>query len=253
MDLYKNAAAEAIPWASLKEMANKLNQFESKLISKQSTDWIHNIKSQLLSAIDEYDSAAQSIYEMCSSTTLSIYIKLLDSSKPAILTVQKNLLTNVLDNAIEHLETTQKELGDAFSALKSVSEKFRSLLDQLKIDHDEDSDHFNDIVEKTVNQKSGFFSFFIKGKLEKEAITELKAKTKPIQIFYREASAAIRQARINLGKTTSKLVKNIETIKRRKTQVSESNAEDASKFRDDITHSAQSLIDKCQEYRQKYG
>lgn len=63
LDTYNRDVEQAIPWEKLKEIAFKLGQFESKLFSKESTDWILNIKTELLSALDTYDTATLSIYE----------------------------------------------------------------------------------------------------------------------------------------------------------------------------------------------
>lgn len=255
MDLYNNAVDQAIPWAKLKEINRKLGQSGSESFSKQSANRIGNIKTQLLYAIDAYDSATQSVYEMCGvvSPVLSRYVQLFDSPNPAKLAVQKNLLTSLLENVLKQLTKAQDELTNTVSALKRASEEFKALLDQLKIDYNENDNYFKKRVSQIVRQKSGFWSFFRKKQIEQEAIAELRAKLTPIQAFYKGASEIVRQAQITLGQTTSKLNKNIQTIGQQKTQVSASNAEDASRIHDTIIQSAQALIAKCQEYHQRHA
>lgn len=188
IDLYNIHVDQAIPWSKLNEIAFQLGQFESKLFSQQSSNWIRNIKTQLLTAVDAYDGASQSIYEGCGSSMLSTYIKLFDNPKSDILAIQKSLLTDMLNIVIKHLEKAQIDLSNTLTTFYSIYEKFRSLLDQLKIDHSEDGDHFKNIVKKTVDENSDLFSFLMKGRLEKEAISEIKEKIKPVQTFLQKHS-----------------------------------------------------------------
>lgn len=161
-------------------------------------------------------------------------------------------MIKTLDNAITHLEKAQKDLANTLSTFYSLYEKFKSLLEQLKSDHNQYGDHFKTKVDKAVDQKSGFFSFFIKGDLKKEAANELKEKIKPVQSFYEDTFKTFRQALMGLGRFRSILNKNLETIRLRKTEVSASNADDVTKIRDEIDKSAQALIVKCMEYRRRH-
>lgn len=261
MDLYNNGVDKAIPWTKLKEITGKLG--ESGLLSKENAERIGNIKTQLLNAIDLYDSATQSIYEMAGSMSsiLATYIKLLDSPTPAKLAAQKNLLTSMLDNAIKQLTKSEDELTNTVSILNWASDEFKAFLDQLKIDYDENGDFFKNHVNQIVQQKSNndFWSFFRKKEIEQEAIAELRGKLKPIQEFYEDASKTVQQAQLNLGQVTLQLNKNLQTIGQRKIQVNTmsvddtSQLRDASKIRDTITQSAQALIAKCQEYLQRHA
>lgn len=254
MDLYNTAVDHAIPWTKLREIKTKLDQSGSEF-SKQSTDWVGRIKTQLLNTIDAYDSVTQSIYEMCGSvtSTLSRYVQLFNVPNPATMTTQKNLLISTLDNGIRHLKQAQKELVHTLSALKTASDEFKSLLSQLKIDYSENSDFFKNRLNKIVAEKSGFWSFFKKKQIEKEAIAELKAKTKPIETFYTDANVIVQQALENLDQTSVKLNENLKTVEQQKTQLSTSNADDASGSRDAIIQSAQALIAKCHEYSQRHA
>lgn len=252
MDVYNNAVDQAIPWEKLKEVAFELGKFESKLVSKQSTDQIINIKTQLLTAIDKYDTSTQSIYEGCSSSTLSTYVRLFDSPESDALATQKNLLIRLLDNATEHLKKAQKDLVKTLATFYSLYDNFRALLNQLKIDHNEHGDHFNNKKDKIVAQKFTILSVFNRWELEKEAVGELKEKVKPIQTYYKDIFEKFRQAVISLGTFTHLLGKNLQLIRLQKTQVSKTNATDALKSRDDIVRSVKELEAKCQEYRQRH-
>lgn len=251
MDLFNNYVDQVIPFDKLKKIIVKMGLYRSVSISDKSTDWINQIKIQLLSAVDSFDSTTNTIFEMCSSSIPSTYIRLFDSPNPEMSTVQKSLLTNILTNVIEHLEKAQKGLSDTLNTFYSVHDKFKALLNQLKIDHDENGENFQDIVDGIVDQKSNFFSIFRMGEIEEEAISEVKEKIKPIRAFYVDASETAREILIKLAQTVPKSNRNWKTVIIRKKQVSESN-EDSSKFQDAIKQSAQALIEKCQEYRHRH-
>lgn len=254
LDLYNHAVDQAVPWAKLKELNTKLDLSGSEF-SKQSADRVGNIRTKFLNTFDAYDSATQSIYELSGylSSTLAKYIQLFKISKPAALTVQKKLLNSALDTSVSHLTKAQKDLTNTVSALSSVSEEFKALLDQLKIDYNQNSNFFKNRLNKIVQEKSGFGSIFKKKQIQQEAIAELRAKIKPIETFYTDAGASVQQAIVNFAETPSKLHENLEIIEQQKTQLGTSSAGDASENRDAIIHSAQALIDKCKEYLQKHA
>lgn len=253
LDLFNHAVDEAVPWTKLKELNTKLDLSGSEF-SKQSADRVGNIRTKFLNTFDAYDSATQSVYELCGylSSTLSKYIQLFKSSSPAVVTVQKKLLNGALDNGVSHLTKAQKDLAATFSALSSVSEEFKALLDQLKIDYNENGNFFKNRLSKIVQEKSGFGSTFKKKQIQQDAIADLMAKIKPIETFYTDASGTVQQALVNFGEAPSKLHENLEIIEQQKAQLSALNADDVSEDHDAIIHSAEALIAKCKEYLQRH-
>lgn len=254
MDLYNHAVDEAVPWAKLKELNTKLDQSGSEF-SKQCADHVGNIRTKFLNTFDAYDSATQSIYELSKylSSTLSKYIQLFKSTNPAVVTVQKNLLSSALDNNVKHLSKAQKDMAATVAALNSVAEEYKALLDQLKIDYNDNSSFFKNRLNKIIQEKSGFGAIFRKKKIQAEAIAELKAKIKPIEAFYTDASGTVQQAIASFGQTPSKLDENLQAIGQHKSELGHSNTDDAKESSDAIIHAAQALIAKCKEYLQRHA
>lgn len=250
MDLYNNAVDGAIPWAKLKKLDQSGSEF-----SKKSANLIGKITTQLLNANDAYFMASQSIYEWCgvASSTLKRYINFSKIPNPALKTAQQGILVNAHKNGIKHMTNGNEYYEKSLSALHSASEELKALLAQLEVDYDPNGEWFKKRVASISKANGGTFGFFKnKEKLEKEAIEQLTAETKPIQEFYENASVEIENAIINLAQTMPKLESKIHIMKDILPQLSASSDTAAPGQKEAIIQSAQALIERCEEFRQRH-
>lgn len=241
-----------ISWKTLSQVDHAGGEF-----SRQNAESLGQIKTNLLNAIDYYDSASQSVYEWSSyaPSTLQHFIQFFNVSDPSAATNQRKLLLRILENGSKKLGKGQKDFGDILSALNLALKDLRKLLDQLKIDYSPNSLYFESRVKKIVDSQS---SGWLASKPDKaKIVADLIGKFKPILDFYEKLTTNVQRVDELLNKSSAQITKPIQLLDERRQQIKDSGSDDDSRPapadtlepREATINAAQVLIAVCQDYR----
>lgn len=254
-----------IPWknfnATLIELEKRRIQY-----SNESAALIAEMKIHMLNGIDAYFAASKNIYDWAGSvgSSLTLYISLLsDQQNVRQITEQKTILSEMLRNGIERMNAAQDELGKSSASFNSVFGRLNEL--QSRFEHesgDKIADYKREI--KDMRGLSYFFGslFGIQGLIvapkytESNYIFQIKREMAAFTRFYDHLKLKIDDAIQNIHDTKKILRTEIQHISDLKAQTegTESfvNLGNVSDLREIVIDSAQDLIAKCMEYRNRH-
>lgn len=266
LDLYTKVLDQLIPWKVFDEVITELEKYREDY-SNESGELLGEIKTALLNAMDAYFLASQSIYEWCGLVVplLTTYMQLFKGINAAKSTVQKTFLLKVLEDGIIKMKKSQEELSCSSTSFNDAAGKLTALNVRFENEFDGKSAFFAKKVEQLrlktylpVAAFGGPFGMAIAaGVLEGKLIPELKKRLNSIREFYDDLVKKVSKAYADIDETKLKLKEEIRVIGDLKTQTEETktyvNLDDLEALRDIIIESVNTLITKCNEYRERHS
>lgn len=258
-----------VPWESFKEVVKDLGTTSTDY-SRVSADLVGNIQTELMNAIDTYNSATQSMYEWCGTTKqlLSTYVNLFHDGNASKQMVQTGSLINILENQKQKIETAQTELATCTEHLNSIAQFSALLENRLNHDFDDSSEYFRSKLARILRkshdpavEKCHWIPWCGNGSTdidstEEKLTRELKEKLSSIRQFHENLKAQAYQAFVDVRAIEEKSNDKIEAIDEQKTRVGQIEAYDVldliAELRSSAIESANNLIANCDEYRNKH-
>lgn len=219
----------------------------------------------MLNGIDAYFSASQCVYEWTGLAIplLKAYIKLFGSYNEVNADAQRKMLLQVLTSGMKKLGDSQEDLKKSSRSFNGVAGKLVELNTRFEYEFNEKSE----FVQTKVNQvRIGAYTggalfgitgvtiayFVAEGKL----IPELMKKLESIQKFYDDLKGKADKAGEQIEDTKKTLHREIHHIGEIKTKTESTKSfvemDHIKELRDEVIESAKTLIDGCNEYRQRH-
>lgn len=271
LDLYKKEADVAIPWDTIKEVAEKLDKFRNDYATRSGI-LAGDIKMLLENAMDEYFMSTQSIYEWCGIviTRLNTYLRLIKNPKSGKVKMQHSILIRLLENGLDKLTTAQDKLDQSSRSLNSASGKIIALSSQLNADFEEKSEFVQErtmLLKIAARNSKSCFLFICWDNSEVgdiyAIIQRIKSNLDKIKGFHEELKVTLGKATTDINSTKEKLREEIRVIGELKVKatVTKESLDDVIENYEDIEDEiaeyvgepARDLIKECEQYRTRHG
>lgn len=252
LDLYDRLLDKLVPWKQYDDIIKELDKYRDDY-SKECSDLIGKVKTNLMDSMDAYFMSTQSIYEWCGLTTplLRAYLQLFNDANSDNSAAQKKLLLKVLDDGIVKMTKAKEDLHKSSLSFNEAAGNLTSLYGRLTLDSDEKSEYFQDKVSKMRAQVYGGVAV-----LGGDLIPKLKKKLQEVKSFYEDLKTKVDGTLTNIDDTKTKLKDEIKVMGDLKTQIETTeefvNLDGLEGLRDLLFEAVNNLIKKCDEYRQIY-
>lgn len=246
---YDNLLERFLPWTGVKRSLVDLDQLP-KNISSEIVLQIGKVKSSMMKGIDEYFDVFQNIAEWANSTAsqLTMYIELFRDHDAKKFERQKQLLIEMLDNAVAQMSAAQAKLDKSATSFNAAG----GILTTLR--HRFGPKFFEKKEEFKKNNKSPIFGMgFVNSAHFLYLLDQMGAVMKKCDKFYKKCKEAT--GTIGYAKEILQIeIQNIMYLRKKTEQtVRFVNLDAMSDHRDMVIQSAQHLSSKCEELQTKYA
>lgn len=262
LDLYDRLLDRVVPYKEFEATVKDLDKFREDY-SKESADLLGKIKTFMLDGMDAYHRSVQIVYEWTglAGPLLKTYIKLFERNDEDKANAQKQILLKVLDDGIKSMKQAQIDLDKSSSRFNDAAGELTSLNIRLAGEFDSKSSYFDSKVTKM--RIMGYGGGLILGPfglgiayivLEKNIIPDLTKTFEGIKKFYEDMTTKVSEAFTGIDTTKDKLTQEIRVVGNLKVQTQETQTMVFHNIADkeDIIESANELIIKCKEYRDRH-
>lgn len=266
VNLFNYVLGPSVPYATLKQYSKQLDQPDSQLTPANS-NLLGQIRSSFLNGFDGYENAVQTLREFCIAApqTTNNFLNYLQKPGASQEKLKNRNLLRLLDNAIQKFGSGQSSVNEVSEAFNQAFKQFQTLVRNLKVDYDENSQYFKDRVARLIGddtEDSGEDSSggFLGGggsrkpKVDKrKVIAELKAKLAKILAVYVNYGKGVQSVVKILNQANLEISGRVQRLQGQKAEIekaaSDAPAGDGSNQNHEaLIHSAQALIAACEQY-----
>lgn len=262
VDFFNKVLDQTVPWHTFSDALYEMDKFRSDF-SVETAALILEIKRVLLYSMDTYFKATRSIYGWCNvaSHLLTAYVNLFDDINREKSAAQKAILLEVLNTGIDKMMKVKYDLDIISTNFTEASEKLSSLQARFDNEFNERSDWYRlkmrEFEEKINNESSsiGPFGVFI-GADARELSVRFNEKLTSFRKFYNNLKKNVNNAFIDIEEANVKLNAEIRIFRNLKIQTEETKpfqSIDDATLRDTVIQFAESLSNKCIEYRKRHN
>lgn len=262
VDFFNKVLDQTVPWHTFSDSLFEMDKYRSDY-SVETAALILEIKRLVLDSMDKYFMATRNIYGWCNvaSHLLTAYVNLFQNINREKSAAQKAILLEVLNTGIDKMMNVQYDLNIISTDFTEASTKLSML--QVRFDNEfhETDDWYRlkirQLQEKVNNGSSsiGPFGVFV-GADTRELSTRLDEKLASSKQFYSQLKRNINIAFIDIEEARIKLNDEIRIFGKLKMQTEETKpfeSFDDATLRDTVIRFAESLSNKCNEYRKRHN
>lgn len=262
---YDKLHERILPWKDFNQTLIKMDKYRQNF-SIESAELIGEIKVLMLKGKDCYLAASKNVYEWAGLVTplLTAYISLLRFSTPENTQTQKDILLSVLDEGIHKFERAQDELFRSSGSFNRAAGRLVALHARFESEFNEESEYVQSKISqiRILSYVGGAYILGLPGilvahLLAKNKFTrQLMLRLKSIELFYDKLKGRVDQAAKDIDKAKRILSHEVQQIGEMKVETQEITTfvhlDHEVYLREVVTESAEKLIAKCQEYRERH-